>query len=335
MGADFLSLDLDSFTYDYVTTTKTKKAPVKRIISLADAFPYAFNQLQTTGHCSFQTELSMFDRQTPGMYLCEIRNVELVFVGVTQVSLAGSLRNIGASRFRQADGTVVTRLYSADVMPLSAYEIRQDALAFRVDPNDLQLFENNGVDTLWQLDMPLSANDMDFGSIIDVQLVLYYDGFFDPTLESKIIAGLPKSAAATRVTSMRLTFPDELFYLRSQGQAELVYDETLFPMTQTNLKRTKSSIRVSGDAATMNGLTLHVVSATTGKTYTAKTDANGVVAGTAATDPLSVLNGSAVFDTLTISILAADNPGLLVTGKLNLSGLTDLMTYFEYTFDYR
>jgi len=335
MGADFLSLDLDSFTYDYVTTTKTKKAPVKRIISLADVFPYAFNLLQTTGHCSFQTELSMFDRQTPGMYLCEIRNVELVFVGVTQVSLAGSLRNIGASHFRQADGTVVTRLYSADVMPLSAYEIRQDALAFRVDPNDLQLFENNGVDTLWQLDMPLSANDMDFGSIIDVQLVLYYDGFFDPTLESKIIAGLPKSAAATRVTSMRLTFPDELFYLRGQGQAELVYDETLFPMTQTNLKRTKSSIRVSGDAATTNGLTLHVASAMSGKTYTVKTDANGVVAGTAATDPLSVLNGSAVFDTLTISILAADNPGLLVAGKLNLSGLTDLMTYFEYTFDYR
>jgi hypothetical protein len=335
MGADFLSLDLDTFTYDYVTTTKTKKAPVKRIISLADAFPYSFNLLRTTGHCSFQTELAMFDRQTPGMYLCEIRNVELVFVGVTQVSLAGSLRNVGASRFRQADGTVVTRLYPADVMPLSAYEIRQDALAFRVNPNDLQLFENNGVDTLWQLDMPFSANDIDFGSIIDVQLVLYYDGFFDPGLETKIIAGLPTSAAATRVTSMRLTFPDELFYLKGQGQAELTYDETLFPRTQTKLKRAKSSLRVSGDAATTNGLTLSIASTATGATYKVKTDANGVVAGTAAADPLSVLNGSAVFDTLMISISAADNPALVSAGKLNLTGLTDLMTYFEYTFDYR
>jgi len=335
MGADFLSLDLDSFTYDYVTTTKTKKAPVKRIISLADNYPYAFSQLRSAGHCSFQTELAMFDRQTPGMYLCKIRNVELVFVGVTQVNVAGSLRNIGASRFRAADGTVVTRLYPADVMPLSAYEIRQDALAFRVNPNDLQLFENNGIDTLWQLDMPLSANDIDFGSIIDVQLVLYYDGFFDPALETKIIAGLPKSAKATRVSSMRLTFPDELFYLKNQGQAQLVYDATLFPMTQTNLKRTKSSVRVSGDAATTNGLTLRVASAVTGKTYTVKTDANGLVAGTAPADPLSVLNGSAVFDTLTISIQAADNPALVNAGKLNLNGLSDLKTYFEYTFDYR
>ena len=335
MGADFLTLDLNSFTFDYVTTTKTKKAPVKRVISLADTFPYAFRQLLNKGQCMFQTELAMFDRQTPGMYLCKIRNVELVFVGVTQVSLAGSLRNVGASRFRTADGTVVTRLYPADVMPLSAYEIRQDALAFPVNPNDLQLFENNGIDTLWQLDMPLSANDFDFGSIIDVQLVLYYDGFFDAALETKIIAGLPKSSAATRVTSMQLTFPDELFYLKSQGQAQLVYDATLFPMTQTNLKRTKSSLRVSGDAATTNGLTLRVTSSVKGTTFTVKTDANGVVAGTVAADPLFSLNGNPVFDTLTIAILPADNPALVNAGKLNLNPLTDLMTYFEYSFDYR
>jgi hypothetical protein len=258
-----------------------------------------------------------------------------VFVGVTQVNLAGSLRNVGASRVRLSDGTVVTRLYPADVMPLSAYEFRQDALAFQVNPNDLQLFENNGIDTLWQLDMPLSANDIDFGSIIDVQLVLYYDGFFDSNLEATIIAGLPKSSSATRVTSMQLTFPDELFYLKSQGQAQLVYDDTLFPMTQTNLKRTKSSLRVSGNAATMNGLTLRVTSSVMGKTFTVKTDANGMVAGTAAADPLFALNGNPVFDTLTIAILPADNPTLVNAGNLNLNGLTDLMTYFEYTFDYR
>ena len=335
MGADFLTLDLDGFTYDYEITTKTKKAPVKRIISLADSFPFAFHSLLNTGHCTFQTELAMFDRQTPGLYLCEIRNVELVFVGVTQVNVAGTLRNVGGSRFRQSDGTIVTRLYPADVMPLSAYELRQDALAFRVDPNSLQLFENNGVDTQWQLDMPLSANDFDFDSIVDVQLVLYYDGFFDPGLESTVIATLPKSSAATRATSMRLTFPDELFYLKSQGQATLTYDETLFPRTQTNLKRTKSSLRVTGDAATTNGLTLRVASTTTGKTYTVKTDAHGMVAGAVAGDPLFDLNGSGMFDTLTITIQAADNPALVVGGNLNPTGLADLMTYYEYTFDYR
>ncbi|MGC2407626.1 MAG: hypothetical protein WA431_14575, partial [Candidatus Cybelea sp.] len=335
MGADFLGLDLDYLTYDYTMTTKTKKAPVKRIISLADNVPFAFNTLQGTGHCTFQTELAMFDRQTPGMYLCKLRNVELVFVGITSANVAGTLRNVGASKFRQADGTVVTRLYPADVMPLSAYEIRQDALAFRVSPNDLQLFENHGIDTLWQLDLPLDANDLDFGSIIDVQLVLYYDGFFSADLEPTIKAGLPKSASATRVTSMRLTFPDELFYLRGQGSAQLIYDAALFPMTQTNLSRTKSSLRVLGDPATINGLTLHVTSAALGKEFVVKTDAGGQVAGTASTDPLFALNGHPVFDTLTIAVQAADNPQLVTAGKFVLTGLSDLMTYFEYTFDYR
>jgi hypothetical protein len=335
MGADFLALDLDSLTYDYLTTTKTKKAPVKRIISLADAYPYAFNSLKTTGHCSFQTELAMFDRQTPGMYLCKLRNVELLFVGVTDANVAGTLRNVGASRFRQSDGSVVSRLYPADVMPLSAYEIRQDALAFRVSTNDLQLFENHGIDTLWQLDLPLSANDFDLGSLIDVQLVLYYDGFFDPLLETQILAGLPKSSAATRVTSMRVTFPDELFYLRNQGQAELVYDASLYPLTQTNLKRTKSSLCLSGLPALISGLTLHVSSSVLNRELVVTTDANGMVAGTAATDALSPLNGQPVFDTLTITIKPDDNAGHLTNGKLDLTGVTDLMTYTEYTFDYR
>jgi hypothetical protein len=93
-------------------------------------------------------------------------------------------------------------------------------------------------------------------------------------------------------------------------------------------------LRVSGQAATTTGLTLRVASTATGQTYTVKTDANGVIAGTGAGGPLSVLNGSTAFDTLSISILAADNPTLVNAGKLDLTGLTDLMTYFEYTFDY-
>jgi hypothetical protein len=335
MGADFLALDLDFFTYDYITTTKTKKAPVKRVISLADSFPVAFQQLRTKGSCSFQTEFAMFDRQTPGLYLCKLRNVEMVFVGITRASVAGTLRNVGASRFKQADGTVVTRFYPADVMPLSDFDLRTDALAFRVTPNDLQLFENHGIDTLWQLDMPLSANDIDFSAVLDVQLTLYYDGFFNPLLEDKVKQALPKSGTASRITSLRLTFPDELFYLRGRGEAELVFDAGLFPQTQTNLERKTSSLRVSGDAAAGAGLTLHVSSKALGRELVVKTDANGLVAGAVAADPLGALIGQPMFDTLTIVIKPEDNPQLVAGGKLNLSGIADLMLAAEYGFDYR
>ena len=96
-------------------------------------------------------------------------------------------------------------LYPSDVMALSQYEIRQDALAFRFNPNDLRLFENNGIDTLWQIDLPLNANDFDYRDILDIQLVLYYDGFFSPRLEQTIVAGLPKSGTASRAFSMRMS----------------------------------------------------------------------------------------------------------------------------------
>src|SRR5690606_26621117 len=101
MGADQLLLDIDSFTYDLITTTKTKKIPVKKTISLADSYAMAFQALKTTGRCLFETSLEDFDREHPGFYLAKIRNVELLFVGITgATSIAGTLRNIGVSRFR-------------------------------------------------------------------------------------------------------------------------------------------------------------------------------------------------------------------------------------------
>ena len=90
LGADMLLADIDYFTLDHVTTTKTKKIPVKRTISLADSYPMAFQSLKTTGSCSFETELADFDRDYPGYYLAKMRNVELVFVGITgATSIAG------------------------------------------------------------------------------------------------------------------------------------------------------------------------------------------------------------------------------------------------------
>jgi hypothetical protein len=333
MGADRLMADLDYFTLDLVTTTRTKKAPLKRVISLADAFPMAFYQLKTTGSCHFQTSLAMFDRQTPGLYLCKTRNVELQFVGIANATLAGMLRNGGVSSFRRPDGTVITRMYPADVMPLSVYELRQDALAFRVNPNELRLFENNGIETQWQIDLPRSANDFDYNDILDVQLVLYYDGFFSPALEQTIRAALPAGGSAARAISVGMLFPDELFYLKSNGEAQLVFDETLFPRNQLNLKRTKLTLKASGPAAA--NLTLNLASQNHAASLRVTTDANGQVAGSAPADPLGALRGEALLDTWTVRILAAENPALVAGGKLNLQGLSDLMVFFEYDFQYR
>jgi receptor-binding and translocation channel-forming TcA subunit of Tc toxin len=336
MGADFLLADIDSFTFDYVTTTKTKKIPVKKTISLADTHPTQFYQLQATGACSFDTTFADFDRQHPGLYLAKIRNVELLLVGLGGLgSVAGTLRNLGVSRFRTAGGAVVERLYPADVMVLSQYEIRQDTLAFRFNPNDLRLFENNGIETLWRLELPLDANDFDLAEILDVQLVLYYDGFFDRTLETAVRGALPASGSASRSTSLKFSAPDELFYLRNQGEAELTFDATLFPRSQKNLKRTRDSLKVTGPAA--KGLTLRLTAGATaaaGGEIVLTTDDRGEVRD-AAGSPLAALQGKDVLDRWRFAVRAEDNPQLVKDGVLDLSGIDDLMVFFEYQFDYR
>jgi hypothetical protein len=336
MGADFLLADIDFFTLDYVTTAKTKKIPIKKTISLADAYAMAFQQLKTQGQCFFQTELADFDRDHPGVYLCKLRNVELIFVGITgATSIAGSLRNVGISKFRLEDGSVRTRLYPSDVMPLSQYEIRQDALAFRFNPNDLRLFENNGIDTLWQLELPLGANNFQYGELLDVQLVLYYDGFFSPGLEARVKATLPTTGSASRAFTMRLMFPDELFYLKNTGEAELVFDAGMFPHQQTDLQRTDVVLKVTGQANVMANLKLRLRAANFGNELVLTTNAQGEVNDSTPGQPLRNLRRQSMLDTWSVRITAADNPGLVQDGKLDLSGLNDVLLFVEYNFKYR
>jgi hypothetical protein len=336
MGADLLLADIDYFTFDHVTTTKTKKAPVKKIISLADSFVMAFHALKSNGRCFFQTEFADFDRNHPGLYLCKLRNVELVFVGITRATaIAGSLRNIGVSKFRRENGTTITRVYPSDVMPLSQYEIRQDALAFRFNPNDLRLFENNGIDTLWQLELPKDANDFDYDEILDVHLVLYYDGFFSPSLETTMKAALPKSGTGSRGFSMNMFFPDEMFFLKNKGNAELEFEADMFPHNQTKMKRTRVTLKANGEAATINGLTLRIKSAAHGAAeLVVETNAQGEVNAATPGDPLKVLQNEPMLDQWTINLTAADNPTLVKNGVLELGGLKDLLIFFEYSFDY-
>jgi len=337
MGADQLLADIDYFTFDHVTTTKTKKLPVKTTISLADAYPMQFQTLKSAGRCLFETALEDFDRAYPGLYLAKLRNVEMVFVGITQAtSVAGTLRNVGVSRFRSSTGQVVERLYPADVMALSQFDLRQDALAFPVSPNDLKLFENNGLGTSWQLEMPLSANDFDSSDLLDVHLVLYYDGFYDPVLESQVRAALPASGSASRAFPMSMSFPDELFYLKNQGQAELRFDQTMFPHSQKDLLRSRTVVKLTGDAQAVQNVTIHLVADAVGAAAMAlKTDANGEIDDSIPGSPLAALRGKPMIDRLAVSIAAADNPQLVKNGVLDLSGLRDVLLFMEYGFTYR
>ncbi len=325
LGAEALLLDVDYFSLDFVRT-KSKKAQMKQIISMADTFPMAFNRLLQTGQTFFETTLAHFDRRYPGFYLQKVKQVEMVFVGLNGTEgVHGTLRNIGLSQFRQKSGNIVNQTYPADVMPLSEYNVKQDAIVFQLDGKELRLFENNGIATMWQLDLPRGTNTFNLSQILDIQMILYYDGFFNQGLEQQIIAALPGTGSGSRALSLRLYAPDELFFLKSQGTAELAITHELFPANQTNQTLTRYRIQGVGDVATVDGLNVRIEFANLGAAHTFQLDSEGNADGAVFTGPVN----QSLFDTWTIFIDTADNL------DVDLANLDDIALYIEYDFDYR
>lgn len=331
LGAEALLQDIDHFSLDHVRT-RSKKAQLKQTFSLADRFPMAFADLKASGRAFFETALEDFDRSYPGFYLQKIKNVEVVFVGLTGPDgVHGTIRNVGVSKFRYADGRTVDMVYPADVMPLSEYDVRRDAIVFQLDTSELRLFENSGVATMWQLDLPRAANTFDPAAILDIHLVISYDAFFSEDLETQVRESLPTTDSASRAVSLGLYLPDELFYLRNQGTAEIEFEEGMFPSNQEERVRTDTLLRATGDPGTVGGLTLSIHSAALDSTVDVTLD----VDGTADADALGALVGGPLLDTWTVTVDPEANPDLVVDGDLDLSGLADLSTFVEYDFRYR
>ncbi|WP_152040703.1 Tc toxin subunit A-related protein [Salinigranum salinum] len=330
LGAEALLADIDQFSLDHVRT-KAKKAQLKQTFSLADRFPMAFSRLQETGRAFFETRLEDFDRAYPGLYLQKIKNVEVVFVGLTgPEGVHGTLRNIGVSQFRHEDGRIENMVYPADVMPLSEYDVRRDAIVFQLDSSELRLFENSGVATMWQLDLPRASNTFDPSSVLDIHLVVSYDAFFSAALETEIRESLPATGSASRGISLGLYVPDELYYLRSQGTAEIPFEEGMFPANQTDRVRTDLTMRATGDPGTVGGLTLSVHSAALDETVAVTLDADGRADASA----FGPFVGQDLLDTWTVTVAPEDNPDLVTDGELDLSGVADLSVFVEYDFAY-
>jgi hypothetical protein len=102
-----------------------------------------------------------------------------------------------------------------------------------------------------------------------------------------------------------------------------------------NFKRSDVTLKVHGTKPTISGLTLRLKADAHATELVLKTDANGEVNDLTAGQPLRALRNQPLLDRWTIRITAADNPTLVAGGALDLRGIEDLFTFFEYSFDYR
>ncbi|MGK7871157.1 hypothetical protein [Falsiroseomonas sp. E2-1-a20] len=339
LASDTLMLDVQSFTFDLITSTTIKQQPVRQTVSLAQRYPFLFEtQFRAKGRIEFQTDLDDFDSVYPGTYAGRIEHVEVVVDGIVPArGLSGTLTNAGISHYRvpasAADGGngVKHRVQARETLVLSDYDLRGDAIIVDSDRRRRRIFEGAGLASTWTLELPKAANTVDYQAIVDVRLTFTYQSRFDPDLRDQVLAELaarPQANERQRPYPLRWLFPDAFFIFYGSGVLDLTLGRGDFAATETDPMLSEVSLIVTATPrARAGGLVLQVAAPGT-PTVSVTTAADGTVA---VTDLTAAVGGTALGD-YRVELRAADNPSWVTGGKLDLSGIDNIALVLGYSF---
>lgn len=342
LGADALMADIQSFTYDLITSKLGKPQPLRQTISLAQKYGFLFEkQFRKAGTMEFETRIDDFDAIYPGTFAGRIEAVEIAVDGIVPPSgISGTLTNSGISGYRTpaaipaSPGGLKYRVQNKETLVLSDYAVRNDALLVQNDSRKLKVFEGAGVASSWRLELPKQINDIDYGAITDIRLTFYYKARYDPDLHDKVIAGvatLPSFHSRQRGMPLRWLYPDGFFKFQDTGELKFTLRARDFANNESKpVIEQVGLVVVTDGSVSANGLKVSL--ATPGKTAaTAPADGNGSIqsAGGSAWAPL---NGGTAIGDYVLTLKAADNPALVSNGKLNVAPIVNLGFVLGYSF---
>ena len=340
LAADSLMADVQSFTYDLVTSTAPKAQPVKQTISLATRYPFLFETgLRATGHLEFQTDLDDFDAVYPGSYAGRIDTVEIAIDGIVPpTGVSGTLANAGISHYRLPAGAPNTtpavkhRVQPAETMIISDYDPRTDALVTDTDTRERRVFQGAGLASTWTLDLPPAINTLDYSTLTDVRLTITYQARYDPDLRTAVLAelaGRPGATSRTRPVPLRWLFPDAFFSFYTTGVLAFSLARSDFAGNESNPTLTGLSlVAVTTPASRSAGLVL-AVTAPGAQPITVTTAADGTVATTALA---AACTGQSAIGAYGITLAAAGNPGWVSSGALALDDIANIAMVIDYSF---
>ena len=337
LASDALLADVESFTYDLVTSVAPKPQPLKQTISLATRYPFLFEtQLRTTGTIDFQTDLDDFDSVYPGTYAGRIEHVEISVDGIIPArGISGSLTNAGISHYRtpsSSSGVVKHRVQNRETQILSDFDVRADALVDKNDARQLGIFEGAGLASTWTLSLPPDVNEFDFNSLVDVRLTFTYRARFDPDLRTSVLAELasrPSVHQRQRPFPLRWVFADAFFGFYSSGVLALSLGAGDFSATETKPVLTDLSLVVAATPhARVAGVVLKVT-APGAAPVTVTTAADGTVA---AADLATAVTGQSALGAYRIELDAADNASWVTDGSLVLDDIDNIALVVGYSF---
>lgn len=341
LAADSLLADVQSFTYDLITSTAPKAQPVRQTISLAQRHPFLFEtQFRASGRMEFQTTTDDFDAVYPGTYAGRIEHVTVEVDGIVPPrGLSGTLTNSGISHYRLpaaqwAPGSsgLKHRVQARETLVLSDHDARGDAILVDQDRRRRRIFEGAGVASSWTLELPPEVNELDYASIVDVRLTFLYEARFDPDLRGQVLADLATRPAALqrqRPFPLRWLHPDSFFAFYGSGVLDVTLGRGDFAASEADPQLTELSLLVvTSPRARANGVVLRVSGPGGGAPVTVTTDADGIVG----TDDLAGLAAGTALGDYRIELAAADNPAWVSGGQLELDAIQNIALVLGYSF---
>jgi hypothetical protein len=334
LGGDSLLVDIESFTFEAITSKTRKSSRIKDVVSIANDFPAHFEDFRRTGLLAVETDLYEFDRRHPGFYSQRLEAIEVELIGVLPDDNApsGTVTAGGVTSFRRQDGTVGQRVHEIDTMALSDFTLRGDAFLYTIPTGVRGLFQGYGIGATWQLHLPKRSNDFDFRRIFDVNLILYYTAMFDEGLRATMLALPPRPGELEllRTFSLRADFPDAWYGFYRGGSVSLAFDRARLPFNQQNFSVKSAQFRVVTKAGVANvNLSVRITSPD-GFAGTATTDVNGMVSS--ADPPLAGLAGGGPVGGWKVEVLGG--VPLEEGGTLRFDRVYDIQFGLEYTFEY-
>lgn len=330
LGGDHLKRDISSFNLDYLEHAQ-KQNPLRLLISLRDSFPGEFDTFVNEGILPFRTDLELFDRSFPGTYGRKLKKLEVFVEGlVPPEGICGTLLHQGIStewRRSGANWAKHTRVMPADTMVLSSYDYRRDVMVFQPREELLGQFENLGPEGNWTLELPQSANDLDYRAITDVKLALYFDANYSEDLRAHVRATYPDAGGKLLRLSSRFHFPDQYFLLDRERAVSFELHYSRFPYNQAKLALTSFAVQVVGKAGEpLSGVDLEVHRISDDSSAAGTTDAAGVVSSNAGTmAPFAAWKGDSPIDEFRVEF--ADG--------VDTTQIGDVILALGYSFAYR
>jgi hypothetical protein len=255
LAGEKLYLDIKRMEMAYYDHNQREYELTKHV-SLLQVDPLALLKLRTTGKCTVRLPEELFDMDGPGHYFRRIKTVALSIpcvtgpyasVNCTLTLLKSSIRKTQVLRggFYVRDDAEDNRFndYFGSLQSIVTSSAQNDSGLFETNLHDGRYlpFENSGVVSEWQLELPANMRQFDYDTISDVILHLRYT--------AREGGGLLKNGAVdnlmTRIKEAQASGSVRLFSMRHE-----------FPTDWAKFK--SATVDLSADPNILAGLTLNL-----------------------------------------------------------------------------